>query len=92
MIVSDKQLFNLPVETQSGDPLGHIIGMEIESDGQRIWRYHVVKGALVFKKEYLIAPSQVVSISKERMVVEDATIKDAIFQGKRQQRPDTSAA
>ena len=80
MILSNKQILNLPVYTKSGDFLGRVIGFELEVDLHRIVRYYVgsssfVKNLLKNKPEFLISDNQVINITEEKMTVEDSTIK-----------------
>ncbi len=82
MILTRKQLLHLPVETQSGRPLGRVIDIDIETDGHTIWRYHVARGepilpGLTYDK-LMISPSQVISLDDAKMIVEDALVKDSL--------------
>ncbi len=73
-MMSDEQLFKLPVYTKSGLHLGRLVGFEIEIESQMITHYQVrPKGlsARLFKTPLLVAREQVVSITEEKMIVED---------------------
>lgn len=74
-----QNLINLPVFTESGEEVGRIADFEIALDGQKISAYYVSPGRFLtglFKNNLLIRPSQVISISKERMIVEDGAVKE----------------
>ena len=76
MQLNHKQLINLPVYTQGQQLLGRVCGFEFNAETHTIIKYFVAKSGLV--KELLnlgdeleIASAQVVSITEEKMVVED---------------------
>lgn len=74
MVLENQDLINLPVYTKSGQNLGRINHFEIEEDSQTIIRYYVKSGLIqgLWKKQLIIQRSQVISINKEKMVVEDS--------------------
>lgn len=80
MIIPSSQLINLPVYTQNGQHLGRIDSFDIDIDNNKITKYHVRTGLIkgIWHQELLVDQSQVVSISKEKMVVEDNIIKEPI--------------
>lgn len=79
MRINSKDLLSLPVETKSGERLGKVASFEIDCETHLIVNYYVRSlKDLLFKDELIISPSQVISISKEKMIVEDAVIKDKI--------------
>lgn len=72
--ISDKQLLGLPVETESGTALGKVHGFHVDVEHHTILQYVVrstnpLKG--LFSRELLVAPSQVLSITEQKMVVDD---------------------
>ncbi|MDA2922057.1 PRC-barrel domain-containing protein [Patescibacteria group bacterium AH-259-L07] len=72
-----KQLLNLDVYTQNGQYLGKIIDLEIDADTGHIITYIVKSSNVVknlFQEKLLINSSKVISISNEKMMVEDASI------------------
>lgn len=71
-------LINLPVYTQSGHHLGRIDSFEVDIDNHTITNYHVKTGLIkgIWHQQLVIAQSQVISISKEKMVVEDNVKKE----------------
>lgn len=84
-VLRKHNLIHLPVETKNGQALGRIEDFEFDPASQQILRYHVKSGQLVAKllqKELLISSEQVISITAEKMVVEDLNIPD----------PETSVA
>lgn len=78
MTLSDRVWRNLPVETASGAPVGKLVGVELDSESHRVAFYQVRRRRIVPSgPDLLIAPTQVVSLSNERMVVEDLLARDA---------------
>ena len=72
--LDDKTLMRLPVETKSGAALGRVSGFEFDAETHAIIRYRVrPKGlaAAMLKKPLLVAREQVVSVTAEKMVVDD---------------------
>lgn len=73
-----RDLLKLPVVTESGTALGRVSEVEIEPDSAMVLAYWVsptfVKG-LLSNEQYLITPSQVVSITSDKMVVKDGAVK-----------------
>jgi len=82
MRINCKNLIGLPVETKSGLLLGKIRSFEIDSETQNILSYTVKSrnliGKLLSEKvgELIISRNQVVSVSEEKMVVEDNMVKE----------------
>jgi len=73
-VLDDKILMKLPVETKSGTALGRIAGFEFDVDSHAILRYRVRPrglAAAMLKKPLLVAREQVLSITAEKMVVDD---------------------
>lgn len=77
--ISDKQLFGLPVETESGTPLGKVQGFHMDAEHHAVVQY-IVKNSNplkdFFNRELLVAPSQVLSISEQKMVVDDSVVAE----------------
>lgn len=73
MVLPLSQIKNLLVVTQSGTRLGIIVDMELETDSQSILRYVVQRGQILGRLHdpLLVHRSQVVSLSDEKMIVED---------------------
>lgn len=68
-------LRNLPAETASGQRLGRVVGFEFDPDTHLIMTYLVRPSVLtrpLTRGELTINRSQVISITRERMVVEDS--------------------
>lgn len=75
MRLSLRDLHNLPVETPSGASIGRLVDVEIDVDEQTIRTYHVRSRTLIpglFGQKLLIDRSQVVSLTKEKLIVDDA--------------------
>ncbi len=65
---------NLPVYTRSGNYLGRIVDLEINAESYRVEKI-LVKSSNTFKNLFqgrlIIDVSQIVSVSKDKMVVKD---------------------
>lgn len=74
MRLTDEQLVGLRVETTTGERVGTIVGLVMDTDGGVIVQYRVrPPGALAMflgSRELLIHQSQVVSFDAKRMVVQ----------------------
>ena len=68
------QLKHLPVVSQSGVSLGRVEGFVFDPETHAIFQYEVRYGAPLSRKTYLIGTAQVVSVTAERMVVEDGAV------------------
>ncbi|MFH0804786.1 MAG: PRC-barrel domain-containing protein [Patescibacteria group bacterium] len=72
-----RQLSNLPVYTQSGQHLGRVVDFELDSTSQSVLQYHVRSSQLIrelLRQDLLVSREQVVSLTNEKMVVEDSTV------------------
>lgn len=86
MIIPWENLNNLPVETRSGQGVGRVIGCDVETELSVVKNYRVksrgiIKGLLA--NELIISREQVISITKEKMVVEDAVIAARAVAGRK---------
>ena len=78
MSLTVKQLSGLPVETESGQSLGKICNFVFDPGTHTILQYEVSHHPFlrdILGREFLIANTQVVSITTEKMVVEDSTVR-----------------
>lgn len=69
---------HLPVRTESGRSLGLVVDVIIEPDTQSVVAYHVKPSRLL--PDALVSPlviqrSQIITITEDVMVVDDATLK-----------------
>ncbi|MFH1367473.1 MAG: PRC-barrel domain-containing protein [Patescibacteria group bacterium] len=67
-------MIGLPVETKSGQRLGSVSHFDLEVDEQRVIRYYVKSSRMItglLRQELMVGVDQVVSITKEKMIVED---------------------
>lgn len=79
MYISHRQILGLPVETKSGQKLGVVACFEIDTNEQVVSRY-IIKPALMprlLARELVINAAQVVSLTNEKMVVEDNIVPEA---------------
>ncbi len=82
MLIQYKQLIGLDVETQSGELLGKVAGLVVNTDTQEIEQYEV-RFSLVKQflgEVLLINRKQVREIKKDKVVVEDGVVKEYKFQ------------
>ena len=83
MLINQKQLKKIVVETQSGQFLGFISEFELETDNGTIERYYVKSRLSIpglFANKLLINKSQIISFDSEKMIVEDGVIKEKVGQ------------
>jgi sporulation protein YlmC with PRC-barrel domain len=79
MRLTKRELINLPVYTQSNQHLGRVSDFEVDSATHVIVKYRVKSGSLIkefLQKELIIAKEQVISMSAEKMVVEDTLLAE----------------
>ncbi len=75
----DVDLRGIPVVTKSGEKIGKLVGFVVDAERHEIAQYAVAKSTLLSKilpDEFLIRPSQVISIDAEKMVVEDGVVAE----------------
>lgn len=82
MYINYQQLTRLPVVTESGKKLGHVHDVEIDVESHHIRKYIVGQGFLS-KDTYLVAPSQIIEITKDKIIVEDNIMKAADLEPKK---------
>lgn len=75
-MISAKRLLRLPVVTKSGTELGKVADVLVDEKTQIITQYEVRGRALTpfFGKTFLVAASQVIEITEERLIVEDGAV------------------
>lgn len=74
MKISNKQIINLTVETQSGDVLGKIESFNLDTESQSVLEYNVKSSNLVVelvKSNLIVSRGQVIEINNKKMIVED---------------------
>jgi uncharacterized protein YrrD len=73
MLIASDDLIGLPVFTQGGDGLGKIDSFDVNIDNGLIVNYYVKTGLIkeLWHEKLMISSAQVISISKEKMVVDD---------------------
>ena len=70
-----KQLINLPVYTQSGNYLGRVVDLEIDPETGQVKNYLIKSHNFLknlFQGRLIISANQVLSVSKDKVVVRDA--------------------
>lgn len=80
MLISSMDLINLPVYSQAGQYLGKISSVDINIETHQVSSYYIKTGLIkgLWHQQLIIAPSQVVSITKEKMVVDDNASRQPI--------------
>ncbi len=76
MIQTSKNLINLPVFTESGEAIGHLVDFNIETESQSIIDYLVRPHNLIsglLNNELVINRGQIVDIQKNKIIVSDNT-------------------
>jgi len=83
MTLENQDLINLPVYTKSGQNLGRVDHFEIDQSSHTILRYYIKSGLLkgLWQEQLIVHRSQVISINKEKMIVED-NVKAVLEQAK----------
>lgn len=85
MLINFNELTNLPVQTESGDFLGHLINLDINTETHSIAKYHAQKKKILKTSElFLIAPEQIVKIDEDKIIVRDNVTKEAVADEKKQ--------
>ncbi|MFH0829499.1 MAG: PRC-barrel domain-containing protein [Candidatus Kerfeldbacteria bacterium] len=70
-----KELRHAPVETKNGLRLGRLVDVEIDEESHTVMTYIVQAGRLtrpLVQKQLRIDRRQVLSVSRERIIVDDA--------------------
>ena len=77
--LDEKKLLKLPVETKGGTKLGRIMGFDFDCENQLVLRWRVRPHGLtsrVLTHPLLVSREQVLSITEEKMTVEDNVEKE----------------
>ena len=82
-MLTQKQLNNLPVYTQSEDFLGRITGFEIDQQTHQIDKYYIGSSSWLInllgqEQDFIISSDKLISLTEEKMTVEDAVIKETV--------------
>lgn len=75
-----KNLLGLPVFTRSGAALGKLMDVELDVEAHLVMSYHVRTSQLLpgfLSKQIVVGREQVVSITAEKIIVEDTIIKES---------------
>ena len=78
-VSEEKKLLKLPVETKSGMKLGRVMGFDFDCENQAVLRWRVRPQGLtarVLPHPLLITREQVLSITAEKMTVDDNVEKE----------------
>jgi sporulation protein YlmC with PRC-barrel domain len=81
MLINQKQLKKVMVQTQNGQYLGIVTDFELDTENGVIEKYFVKnKNSItgLFEDKLIINKNQIISFSHDKMVVEDSLIKSKI--------------
>ncbi|MFH1671360.1 MAG: PRC-barrel domain-containing protein [Candidatus Portnoybacteria bacterium] len=75
MFIRGKKIIGSKVLTKSGYYLGRVVDFKLDTNGQSITEYHVIKGFFILiRRSLIIKSSQVVEIRKREIIVDDALV------------------
>lgn len=83
MIVNFSQLKNLPVVTENGTALGHVADIEMDIENYLMTNLLVKRGLI--GKHLLISRSQIISITLEKIIVEDNLVNELVEESSEKQ-------
>ncbi len=89
MYQSIQKLFKLPVFTVSGIKLGHVADVELDVETHTV-RHYIVEQGFIDVDHYWVAPTQVRSITAEKIIVDDAILTDPALKESSAQKKRTS--
>gem|GEM_PF-1288598 len=79
-MINTDQLFHIPVETVDHHNLGHVVGLEIDIESQSVMQYQVrptgIVASVLRNVDLLINRNQVVSLTKDKMIVDSTVLRD----------------
>ncbi len=87
-----QQLKNLSVVTRGGRALGQVEGVIFDPETHAIVQYEVRQGLPLARRTLLVATSQVLSITAERMTVEDLAGRTEVVAQQSVPAAETSAS
>ncbi|MFH1171124.1 MAG: PRC-barrel domain-containing protein [bacterium] len=79
MTIDAKHLLNLPVETTTGRQIGRVRGFRLDTHTHTILQYEVRRSGILkelLSADLLIHQQQVISITNEKMVVDDLAVPE----------------
>jgi len=81
MVIDNKKLINLKVETESGQEIGKVSNFEIDTGSQSVLNYKIsptnlLKEFIIGSNDLVVNRGQVIDITKDKMIVEDNIVKD----------------
>lgn len=80
MRLRDDQVRGLPAFTESGERVGTVHGLVLDTGSQEVIQYSITRMRTLrapFTKELLVSRTQVVSIDEEKMVIENGGVEVA---------------
>lgn len=84
MRITSKQLYNIKVQTDIGRDIGVLNYFDIDIDSHTIQNYYIKRNNLLERflktgSDIIIHPTQVISITKDVMIVKDSVVEDFDF-------------
>lgn len=92
MRMSWQQLKSLPVVTRGGQAVGHVDGLVFDPETHAIVQYEVRQGLPLARRTLLVSASQVLSITAERMTVDDVVGRTEVASEQRVPAAETPAS
>ena len=81
MHITYQKLHDLPVETESGTFLGHVLDLNIDIDNFQIKQFEVQdKKWLGTEQKHLIGSHQIVSITSKKIIVQNSIVAETEMQ------------
>jgi len=77
MFISLKKIIGLAVFTQSGNRLGKVSVVNLDTNSHTVQEY-LARASIFNSRVFLIKPVQIVEITDKKMVVEDSVLKELL--------------
>lgn len=77
MQINLRAVVGLPVVTKSGQKIGRVLDVVLNTDTHAVASYNV-RERMFGKEQYVIKPVQVLEIRADGLIVEDAVLKDVV--------------
>lgn len=79
MLIENKKITNLKVETESGQEIGKVSSFEVETDSQSIINYKVspsnlLKELISVGQDIIVNRGQIVDIKADKIIVDDNVV------------------
>lgn len=81
MNINTRDLVGLPVQTRSGNSIGKVASLDVDTDTGRVAAFHVKSGGLVaglLGDELLVSWDAVIELTSKALIVADATVPSGV--------------